>query len=107
MREHVPVISRLCFAATLACTLIAATLDDDIQAELERPQLVLDSTRTTSLAGFTLLYDVRFTNRSENSADFPDRDMGSDRASWITLLSVQSQQANGSWNFVVNPGTLT
>lgn len=97
--------SRLCFVTGLACSAPAA-LDDAIQAEVERPELVSDAARDPYLAGFKITFDARFTNRSENPVDIPDRDRGPDGASWITVISVESQQQDGSWRFVVNPGVL-
>lgn len=53
-----------------------------------------------------MTYNVRFTNQSESPANIPDPDKGPDGAVWKAMLWAQSQRADGSWRYIINPGNL-
>jgi hypothetical protein len=102
-----PLVRCLCLLTTLAAwvPLSASPLDEAIQVEVQRAQIGLER-ETPEFATFKLGFDLRLTNRSENPVSIPERESGPDGASWKTLLSMQSQQKDGSWKFLISPGQL-
>jgi len=96
-------ISCLRLIALLALLLPAAQGDDSIEAQVHQAQLVGDSEPTFGPVGFTLKYDVRFINRSEEPVSIPNPGTSPVSTSWITLQGLEYMQADGSWKFIVSP----
>jgi hypothetical protein len=92
--------------AVLALLLPAAQGDDSIEAQVQQAQLVGDSEPTPGPVGFTLKYDVRFINRSEEPVSIPDPGTSPVSTSWITVQGVEYKQPDDSWKFIVSPGML-
>ena len=93
-----------CFGlvATLAWGLSAAPFDETIRAQIEKPVVVADSPQKPGIKGFTLRYNLRLVNGTEASIEIPDLDKRSDHS--LIFLSLQWQQADGSWEYIVPEG---
>jgi hypothetical protein len=105
---HRQVLARCPFLLVAALVGLARgqTSHDAIQAEVQSPELVSNQTQTGPLASFTLSFDARLTNRSEDPVEIPEPNRVPDGTAWVALRWVQSQESDGAWKFVVGPGLL-
>jgi hypothetical protein len=119
------VLYRLLIFAGLACAAAAARPDQPIQAEVQHAQVAAPETTNAPsfrvsfeggihavptdappLETFKLTLDVRFTNQSDQPIEIPDPDGGLDGVAWISMYTLQSQQADGTWKYLVPGGML-
>ena len=89
-------------ALLLAFLLPGARASQPIEAEIKEARVVAESDQSPGPMELTLKYDLRVVNVSEAAIYLPAASTNPTGTRPVTLLGIESEQADGSWKSVVN-----
>jgi len=98
MQQHVTVIPIVCQAAILwGIGTTAAKGQQDIRAEVQHALATPYTSSNREQVMYEMQFDVRLTNRSEESINIPKPEIGRRDATRIVVLGVDFKSSGGSW----------